>query len=155
MGHSKTCSRIFLGLKIKMDNNNFLYDEFLICTVREADEEDKKILEDYVKRQEASGKKIYYPARDTNQIDSTGGYRICQDNCYAMINSQKVSVYWTQKSEGTKFDLGESFLLHELEGKKINLINRSKVEKIVEEQKQKGIGKSFEMVVLKLDDLSK
>lgn len=135
--------------------DKYLYDEFLICTVRDADEKDKKILEDYVFKAEAEGKKIYYPARDTNQIDPTGGYNICSDNCDGLLNSRQISIYWTIKSEGTRFDFGEAFLLHKLKGRKIGLINRSDVEKIVEEQKRSGIKKSFEMVALKLDNLNK
>jgi hypothetical protein len=131
------------------------YDEFLICTVREADPEDKKFLEDYVRSQEASGKRIYYPARDTNQVDETGGYRICSDNNQAIRDSREISVYWTTKSQGTKFDLGMAFNEHRINGKSIRLVNRSTVEQLVEEQKTKGLKKSFEMVLLKLDDLAK
>ncbi len=138
-----------------MKTRDFLYDEFLICTVRGADDKDKKFLEDYVSKAESDGKKIYYPARDTNQTDSSGGYQICLDNCDGMLSSRIVSIYWTEKSEGTRFDFGEAFLLHKTAGKKIKLINRSDVERIVEKQKQNKIGKSFEMVVLKLDDYSK
>ncbi len=138
-----------------MKKDDFLYDEFLICTVREADEEDKKFLEDYISTQESNGKNIYYPARDTLQIDITGGYYICSDNCEAIQKSKEIAIYWTQKSQGTKFDLGEAFLLHKNEDKKIKLINRKKVEEIVKEQKKKGIEKSFEMVVLRLDNLAK
>lgn len=43
---------------------NFLYDAFLICTVREADENDKKFIRDYISQFESEGKKIYYPAED-------------------------------------------------------------------------------------------
>lgn len=134
---------------------DFKYDEFLICTVREADSEDKQLLEKYVRTQEKSGKRIYYPARDTNQVDETGGYRICCDNNRGMRSSRDIAIYWTEKSQGTKFDFGEAFDQHVNEGKKIKVINRQGVEKIVEEQRAKGIAKSFEMVLLKLDDLAK
>lgn len=131
------------------------YDEFLICTVREADDADKKFLEEYVKSQEAQGRRVYYPARNTNQIDESGGYRICSDNNKAIKDSREISVYWTDKSQGTKFDLGMAFELHKTNGKNIRLVNRSKVEQLVEEQKAKGMKKSFEMVLLTLDDLAK
>jgi hypothetical protein len=136
-------------------NMDCIYDEFLICTVREADPEDKKFLENYVMSQEAQGKRVYYPARDTNQVDETGGYRICCDNNEGMRKSKDVSVYWTEKSQGSKYDLGMAFQMHRTEGKRIKLVNRSKVEQLVEEQKTKGMKKSFEMVLLTLDDLAK
>lgn len=134
---------------------DFKYDEFLICTVREADENDLNFLKNYVAETEATGKKVYYPARDTNQVDETGGYQICCDNNLAMRQSRKVSVYWTTKSQGTKFDLGMAFNLHRTENRRIKLANRSDVEKMVEEQKANGTAKSFEMVLLRLDDLAK
>ena len=136
-------------------NKDFLYDAFLICTVREADENDLRFIRDYISKIKSDGKRIYYPAEETNQVDSSGGYRICSDNCDAIINSKEVHVYWTEKSQGTKFDLGMAFLLHRTSNRKIKLANRSQVEKIVQEQKSKGLGKSFEMVLLKLDDSAK
>lgn len=132
------------------------YDEFLICTVREADESDRAFLARYVAEREASGQKVYYPARDTNQVDETGGYRICCDNNNAMSKSRAVFVYWTKKSQGTKFDLGMAFEQHRVSGKPIRLANRPTVENIVAEQKSvEGLEKSFEMVLLKLDDDAK
>jgi hypothetical protein len=134
---------------------DFLYDAFLICTVREADDNDKRFIQDYLVKLRSQGKKIYYPAEDTEQVDSSGGYQICSDNCQAIMNSEEAHVYWTDKSQGTKFDLGMAFIQHKMMGKKIRLANRSQVEKMVEEQKLKNIGKSFEMVLLRLDDLAK
>lgn len=133
----------------------YLHDEFLICTVREADDTDRAFLERYVEEYAALGWNIYYPARDTNQVDETGGYRICQDNNSAMRNSKTVSVYWTKKSQGTKFDLGMAFEQHRVSGKPIYLANRSSVEEMVAEQKMQGMKKSFEMVLLRLDDMAK
>lgn len=132
----------------------FLYDVFLICTVREADENDKKFLDDYVIKLENEGKKVYYPPADTNQIDESGGYRICSDNLKAIMDSQEVHVYWTEKSQGTKFDLGIAFMEHRTKKKNIRLANRNDVEKIVNEQMKNRVKKSFEMVLLKLDDLA-
>lgn len=131
------------------------YDEFLICTVREADESDKAFLARYVEEHDALGWNIYYPARDTNQVDESGGYRICCDNNSAMARSKSISVYWTSKSQGTKFDLGMAFEQHRISGKPIRLANRSAVEEMVAEQKSKGLKKSFEMVLLKLDDMAR
>ncbi|VVB83090.1 Uncharacterised protein [uncultured archaeon] len=129
-------------------------DAFLICTVREADDNDRKFINDYLVKLRSQGKTVYYPAEDTEQVDSSGGYQICSDNCWGIMDSKEVHVYWTDKSQGTKFDLGMAFIQHKMIGKKIRLANRSQVEKMVEEQKSKNIGKSFEMVLLKLDDLA-
>lgn len=133
----------------------YRHDEFLICTVREADDSDRAFLEKYGEEYATLGWYIYYPARDTNQVDESGGYRICQDNNGAMRDSKTVSVYWTKKSQGTKFDLGMAFEQHRVSGKPIYLANRSTVEEMVAEQKAQGVKKSFEMVLLKLDDLAR
>jgi hypothetical protein len=133
----------------------YKYDEFLICTVREADEADKAFLERYVEEHAALGWNIYYPARDTNQVDESGGYKICRDNNEAMQKSRGVSVYWTKKSQGTKFDLGMAFEQHLSGRKPIYLANRHDVENIVAEQKAEGVKKSFEMVLLKLDEMAR
>jgi hypothetical protein len=143
-----------------MKKSELLYDAFLICTVREADKNDLEFINDYLIKLKEEGKAVYYPAEDTEQVDSSGGYQICSDNCQAIMNSKEIHVYWTKKSEGTKFDLGIAFGEHRTKGKNIILANRSQVERIVEEQremaKQKGkVAKSFEMVLLKLDDLAK
>ena len=138
-----------------MDEKDFLYDAFLICTVREADQNDKDFINQYISSLEYKGQRVYYPAEDTCQEDELGGYTICSDNCIAIKKSREAHVYWTEKSQGTKFDLGMAFFQHKSCGKKIRLANRSQVEKIVGEQKAKGIGKSFEMVLLKLDDISR
>jgi hypothetical protein len=136
-------------------DKDFLYDAFLICTVREADENDLKFINNYVSKFESEGKKIYYPARDTAQVDSTGGYVICSDNCDAIQHSEEVHVYWTDKSQGTKFDLGMAFFLNQTVGKKIVLANRVSVEEIVSKQKKEGTKKSFEMVLLNLDNFAR
>lgn len=137
------------------ENVPYTYDEFLICTVREASDEDKTFLGNYVREKEVMGKRIYYPARDTNQIDETGGYRICCDNNEGMRHSREIVVYWTKKSQGTKFDLGMAFEQHITLGKNIRLANRSAVESIVAEQiSTEKLKKSFEMVLLTLDNLA-
>jgi hypothetical protein len=138
-----------------MKKRDFLYDAFLICTVREADNIDKEFINDYLLLLRGQGKKVYYPANDTEQIDISGGYQICSDNCTAIENSKEVHVYWTKKSEGTKFDLGIAFYEHKKYNKNIKLANRKQVEEIVKEQRKERKGKSFEMILLKLDDLAK
>jgi len=88
---------------------------FFICPVRGADQtETQKIIDEY----EAKGWKIHFPPRDTNQNDKTG-YRICNDNLNAIINSDVVFIYWDGKSQGGLFDAGMAFAL----GKPIKIIS--------------------------------
>ena len=138
-----------------MSKEGYLYDVFLICTVRDADDTDKKFINDYLTELRSQGKKVYYPADDTVQTDPSGGYQICSDNYRAIMRSKEAHVYWTEKSQGTKFDLGMAFYEHRNYGKKIKLANRIQVEEIVKEQKNKDLKKSFEMVLLRLDDLAR
>jgi hypothetical protein len=125
---------------------------FIICPVREADQNEKDFLAEYVSMLEMEGNRVHLPARDTRQDDATGGYNICSQNYDAICESDEVHVYWTEKSKGSLFDIGASFGENKKRGKPIKLINREYVEKAVERQKKEGIKKSFEMVLLRLDD---
>lgn len=87
----------------------FLYDVFLICPVRYASDEQKVRMENYIARLEKSGKKVYYPTKDTNQIDETG-LRICVDNTDAIRKSREIHIYFDPESRGTLFDLGAAFM---------------------------------------------
>ncbi len=127
-------------------------DIFLVCPVRGMSEEEKQFLDAYVASLEKQGCTVHYPPRDTNQVDSTGGYQILHDNRKALIEAKEVRVYWNKSSQGSLFDFGVSFGEHEDKGKPVRLVNRSDVEKLVEEQNKKGIPKSFEKVLLRLDD---
>lgn len=124
---------------------------FLICPIRGATEKEKKFLENYVSKLESKGYNVYYPTRDTQQEDITGGYRICSSNSQIIQNSDEVHVYWNKDSQGSLFDLGTAFSEHKIRGLKVRSINRSDVEEIVSEQNSSN---SFEQVILKLDDLA-
>ena len=102
----------------------YLYDVFLICPVRNATDEQKQQLQDYIIRLENEGLKIYYPARDTDQNDPTG-YRICMDNRYAISYSREIWIYWDKDSSGSLFDLGMAFM----ENKPLFIINHENLEK--------------------------
>jgi hypothetical protein len=82
-----------------------MYDVFLICPVRNATDEQKESLMNYIQSIESDGLSVYYPARDTDQNDDRG-YRICSDNRKALRRSKKVYLFWDGKSDGSKFDLG-------------------------------------------------
>lgn len=126
---------------------------FIICPVRKVPDWVKELLRDYVDTKRAEGYNVHYPPDNTNQEDPSGRYRICSNNCQAIVDSNEVHVYWNG-SEGSYFDFGISFNEHRRNSKLIKLINRSDVEIIVERQKKDRKNKSFEQVLLKLDDLA-
>lgn len=86
------------------------YDVFLICPVRDATTEQKEAMSAYITKLEKAGKKVYYPAHDTNQIDNVG-FRICSDNRDAIISSKEIHIFWDKNSQGSLFDLGMAFAL--------------------------------------------
>lgn len=102
-------------------------------------------IEKYVAEFESAGHKIYWPFRDTNQNDSVG-LRICTDNRSAIEATDEIHIWWNPQSIGSHFDFGIVFALH----KKIVLANRAVVEKLVEEESRRGIGKSFNKVLPEL-----
>lgn len=81
---------------------------FLICPVRNANEEQKLQIQDYIEKLENRGIEVYYPARDTDQHDAIG-YRICCDNRDAIEASDEVHIFYDENSSGTLFDLGVAF----------------------------------------------
>lgn len=93
-------------------------DIFLICPVRNATEEQKEKMTQYINDLESEGKKVYYPARDTNQVDSIG-YRICCDNRDAIKEADEIHIFYDPNSSGSLFDLGMAFALD----KKLTLVN--------------------------------
>jgi nucleoside 2-deoxyribosyltransferase len=84
---------------------------FLICPVRG---HDIKETEEIVAKLERTGWEVYWPPRDTDQMDITG-YRICQDNRRAIEQADAIHFIWDGKSQGCLFDLGMAFVL----GKKV------------------------------------
>ena len=82
---------------------------FLICPVRNATEDQKKRMTEYIEELESNGNKVHYPARDTKQEDLTGGWNICTTNKNAILESDEVHIFWDDKSTGSLFDLGVAF----------------------------------------------
>ena len=89
---------------------------FIICTVRNATNEYRVRLEDYVADLESQGHKVHLPHRDTNQTNT--GFKICTDNKAAITIADEVHVFYNPNSLGTHFDMGVSFAL----GKKIVIV---------------------------------
>lgn len=96
---------------------------FLICPVRNASEEQKTRMQEYIINLENQGIKVYYPARDTDQNDKIG-FRICTDNKNAIIEADEVHIFWDKNSQGSLFDIGITFALN----KKIIIVNIDEVE---------------------------
>jgi hypothetical protein len=88
-----------------------MIDVFLICPVRNATDEQKRRMNDYINGLEKSGKIVYYPARDTDQNDNVG-YRICSDNREAIRQAKEVHIFWDKYSNGSLFDLGMAFAMN-------------------------------------------
>ena len=132
---------------------DFQYDVYMLCPVRNATDEEKIYLLDYKKRLEDKGFKVHYAA-ETKQEDETGGYRICMDHCDEILNSRTVHVYWNPSSQGSYVDFGSSLIEHKRRGLDVLLMKREPVKEIIKEQEKKGISKSYERVLLKLDSLA-
>jgi hypothetical protein len=132
----------------------YKYDIYMLCPVRKATKEEKQFLEEYKGELESRGFKVHYPATDTIQEDETGGYRICMDHCKEIGESEAVHTYWNGDSTGSYVDLGTSLFEHYKRGLDIILMKRGSVEEIVKKQKEGNILKSYERVLLHLDDIA-
>ena len=115
---------------------------FLICPVREADEEEKEFLQNYISNLEKEGYKVHYPPRDTNQDDPVG-YNICRENRQAILDADEIHIYFAPKSKGTLFDIGMAFMME----KPVFLVNIDKIERTPH--------KSFQNVLLELHNMYK
>jgi hypothetical protein len=98
-------------------------DVFIICPVNHADAETTRRIGLYVARLEAEGKKVHWPARDTNQIDPIG-MRIMRDNRNAMLKASEIHIWWDPTSDGSKADIGALNMLLFFKTKKVVLINK-------------------------------
>ena len=111
------------------------YDIFLISPVRNATEEQMNALTSYMIKMKLAGKKVYYPALDTDQNDNIG-FRICTDNANAIALSEEVHIFYDPQSQGSLFDLGVAFGL----AKPLKIINIDSLEKTE--------GKSFANMIM-------
>ena len=132
---------------------------FLICSVRGASARQKKEQENYVKKLEAQGNIVYWPHRDTNQKDSSGGSKICQKTFLAILGADEVHVFYDYKSEGLRFDLGMVFAIYRLTkfsalftecATKVVIANPKAVEKQLKREARDGIKKSYTRVLKNL-----
>lgn len=82
---------------------------YIICPVKYITEQQKQEIKEYVLKCENEGHKVHNPLRDTEQLDCSGGYRICRCHKHAIRACDQVHIFYSEKSEGTKFDLGIVF----------------------------------------------
>lgn len=116
---------------------------FVICPVRNADGETNRKIEEYVLKQEDFGHEVYWPKRDTDQIDSIG-LRICTDNARAIARADEIHIWYDAGIQGSLFDVGMTFMASQIVGptKRIVLINPGSV--------RPTEGKSFANVLIAL-----
>ena len=113
-----------IGVRLnRIDNNPIENKIFLICPVRNATDEQRKWIEDFVKEKYADGYIIHAPHLHTRQIDLFGGYAICRQNAEAVATSQEIDIYYDQSSTGSVFDLGVAYALH----KPLRLLNKEEI----------------------------
>jgi len=110
---------------------------FFICPVRLGIEDQ---VTRYMKYLENYGHEIYYPPRDTNQVDvETGGYRICKDNLAGILWSDEVHIWYRGDSQGIHFDMGMAFALN----KRVKILNPEELYEHIPEGYSKDAPKSY------------
>jgi len=86
------------------------YEVGIICSVRT--DEDRDYSDRYVALLEVVGLRVFYPPRDTDQVDPGGGLRILRDNFYrGFLRCREIHIVWNPKSQGSMFDLGLCFAM--------------------------------------------
>lgn len=135
MKGNKKDHRMITPNDLCLDDDGFLCIKparktFLICPVRGHSEQETQ---EIVNKLTKEGWSVYWPPRDTNQVDPTG-YRICTDNKQAIENADVVHFIWDGKSQGCLFDLGIAFAL----GKRVIPVSLP----------EKTEGKSFQNMVM-------
>lgn len=113
-----------LGVKVEKINNNPIDKKiFLICPVRNASNDQRKWIENFVKEKHNEGYIIHAPHLHTVQNDLFGGYAICKQNALAVATSDEIDIYYDQTSTGSVFDLGVAYALN----KPLVLLNREEI----------------------------
>lgn len=90
---------------------------FIICSVRNANEQTRRKLEAYKRHLETQGYKVHLPHLDTNQEAS--GYNICLQNMQAILDADEIHIFFDPGSKGSHFDLGVTFLACHINPQKI------------------------------------
>ena len=113
-----------LGVRVrKIENNPTPNKIFLICPVRNATEEQRRWIENFVENKLSEGYIVHAPHLHTRQQDMFGGYAICRQNAEAVATSKEIDIYYSQSSTGSVFDLGVAYALH----KPLVMLNRQDI----------------------------
>jgi hypothetical protein len=86
---------------------------YLICPIRNITLTEKEHLEGYVAFLEKCARKVHYPPRDVNQVDSVG-LRILSEHRQAMKKADYIDCYFNPQSSGSSFDFGMAYQLGKL-----------------------------------------
>ena len=113
-----------IGVRLhKIKDNTKDKKIFLICPVRNASEEQRKWIENFVQEKTNEGYIIHAPHLHTVQTDLFGGYSICVQNAEAVASSEEIDLYYDQNSTGSIFDLGVAYALK----KPLRLLNEQEI----------------------------
>ena len=96
---------------------------YLVCSVRNCDEDEKKRQEKYVEELEAQGHEVHYPPRDVDQTDDGVGLNIVLSHRKAMMMADEVHFMWNPDSKGSYFDFGMAYMLSAFQQVKIVLVD--------------------------------
>jgi hypothetical protein len=88
---------------------------YVIRPIRRATKAMIDYVDSYVETLEEQGNKVYDPLRDTD--NDAPEWEICTANTIAIMDAERVSVFYDRRSRGSHFDLGVAFTL----GKRIKL----------------------------------
>jgi len=105
---------------------------YLVCPVRDCDDETRKLLDVYVCGLEASGEcQVHYPHRDVDQTGTAD--EICSAHVLGMSDCDEVHFWWDHKSRGSLFDFGMAYMMRSLKTSKyirFVLVNRDRFENL-------------------------
>lgn len=91
----------------------------MICSVRNATEEEKAKVLNYVEVLEKAGHTVRCPFRDTNQDDETG-MRIVEEHEGDIIWADEIHIIWNSNSQGSLWDAAQTRMaMHFMPEKKI------------------------------------
>lgn len=81
---------------------------YVVCSV--ADGTPAAVAE-HVAAMEALGHEVHFPPRDVEQVDPSGGDRICREHRAFMLIADRVDIFYDERSGGSKFDIGMAYVL--------------------------------------------
>jgi nucleoside 2-deoxyribosyltransferase len=83
---------------------------YLICSVRDASDEQLAFTKKYAEDLRSNGHTVFYPPEDAQQDDETG-WAIVTAEREAIEQADRIDVIWDVNSKGSHFDLGMAFAL--------------------------------------------